>query len=93
MNYALETKIFIKKILGLQKIGDALTIRKDDIFIASYPKSGNTWTRFLIANLIYQNEVIDFSNIEKKVPDIYVNNHKDLLRMNGRRYPQDSLLL
>ena len=39
------------------------------LWLASYPKSGNTWTRFLIANLIYPEKHPDFSNINVLVPD------------------------
>jgi hypothetical protein len=45
-----------------------LTVFPDDTFIVSYPKSGNTWTRFLIGNLVYEDGV-DFSNINQRVPD------------------------
>lgn len=43
----------------------------DDIFICSYPKSGNTWAKFLLANLRYPDENITFANLEKKIPAIY----------------------
>ena len=33
--------------------GRDLRVFPDDAFIASYPRSGNTWTRFLMANLIH----------------------------------------
>lgn len=44
----------------------------DDIFLVSYPKSGNTWLRFLIGNAISDNNC-DFSNIHQLVPDIFRN--------------------
>ena len=44
----------------------------DDIFIVSYPKSGNTWLRFLIGNALTGNQC-DFSNLRKVIPDIYRN--------------------
>lgn len=43
----------------------------DDVIIVSYPRSGNTWTRFLIANLLSPGEAASFVGIEHKVPDIY----------------------
>jgi estrone sulfotransferase len=59
------------KRLGLAKIYD------DDVFVVSYPRSGNTWVRFLIAILMYPHEEIDLQTIECYVPDI----HRD----EGRR--------
>ena len=48
-----------------------VTVYQDDTYIVSYPKSGNTWTRFLLANLLSPNQEVDFLNIEGLVPDIY----------------------
>src|SRR6266581_956224 len=49
----------------------AIRIRPDDVFIVSYPRSGNTWVRFLIANLLAPDDKITFRNIENYVPSIY----------------------
>ena len=40
------------------------------LWIASYPKSGNTWLRFLIANLIY-GDVDSAATLQRLVPDIH----------------------
>ena len=48
-----------------------ITIFPDDVFLTSYPRSGNTWTRFLVGNLIYQDEPVTFLNVERLVPDMY----------------------
>ena len=48
-----------------------ITIFPDDVFLTSYPRSGNTWTRFLIGNLIHQNETVTFLSVERLVPDMY----------------------
>jgi hypothetical protein len=58
---------------GRQPAGRNPTVFPDDVFIVSYPRSGNTWTRFLIGNLIYQDEPVTFANIESRVPEIYFN--------------------
>jgi hypothetical protein len=56
-------------LLGRDRPGNSLTVFGDDVFIASYPKSGNTWTRFLVANLIHPQEPVTFLNIDHVVPD------------------------
>ena len=48
-----------------------ITIFPDDVFLTCYPRSGNTWVRFLIGNLIQQDQPADFMNLEKLVPDMY----------------------
>jgi hypothetical protein len=55
-------------ILGLDIPGPNVAVYPDDTFIVSYPKSGNTWMRFLIANLIHQNDPVTFANIEQVIP-------------------------
>jgi Sulfotransferase domain len=60
-------------VTGRQIAGRNLTVFPDDVFLTSYPRSGNTWARFLIGNLIYQQEPVTFLNIETRVPEIYFN--------------------
>src|ERR1700691_5827598 len=48
-----------------------ITFFDDDTFLTSYPRSGNTWTRFLLGNLVHPNEPITFLNVERLVPDMY----------------------
>jgi len=62
-----------RRIIGRQPIGRNLTVFPDDVFITSFPRSGNTWTRFLIGNLISQDGLLTFNNIESRVPEIYAN--------------------
>jgi hypothetical protein len=59
----------VRVALGLHQPGRNLRVFPDDIFIVSFPKSGNTWTRFLIANLVYPEANPDFSNINVIIPD------------------------
>src|SRR5207237_6974646 len=54
---------------GLHHPGRNLLVYPDDVFIVSYPKSGNTWTRFLIANLLHPEIQTDFGNINELIPD------------------------
>jgi hypothetical protein len=57
--------------LGTRPAGRNLSVFPDDVFIVSYPRSGNTWTRFLVGNLVYQNEPVTFANVESRIPEIY----------------------
>jgi hypothetical protein len=58
-----------------------LLILPDDVFLVSFPKSGNTWTRFLIANLVYPNERVGFDTIYRQVPDPVGTYKRDFDRM------------
>jgi len=59
----------VKRALGLQPPGRNLDIFPDDVFLVSYPKSGNTWTRFLVANLVYPDKNVDFASLNDLTPD------------------------
>ena len=54
------------------------TVRSDDTFIVSYPRSGNTWQRFLIANLLRPDERISFLNVNQFVADVYQTPEEEL---------------
>jgi hypothetical protein len=68
-------------VSGRQLAGRGLTVFPDDAFIVSYPRSGNTWTRFLIGNLIYQDDPTTFANIESRIPEIYFNPDHTMRRL------------
>jgi hypothetical protein len=62
-------KTVVKYLLGIDLAGRNFAVYPDDTFVVSYPRSGNTWTRFLIANLVHADKVVSFANIEKLIPD------------------------
>jgi len=70
-----------KRVLGLRPPGRALTVFPDDTFLVSYPKSGNTWARFLIANLVWPDRGVDFANLNWVIPVPDVTPRRDLLRI------------
>jgi len=70
-----------KRVLGLHSPGRNLAVFPDDTFLVSFPKSGNTWARFLIANLVRPNEKIDFSNVNRVIPGPEVTSNRDLMRV------------
>jgi hypothetical protein len=58
-----------KRAAGLYHPRRDLLILPDDVFLVSFPKSGNTWARFLISNLMHPDKPADFANLYKLVPD------------------------
>jgi hypothetical protein len=58
-----------KRAVGLYSPRRELKPFPDDVFLVSFPKSGNTWARFLIANLMHPERPVDFANLYKFIPD------------------------
>ena len=77
----------VKWLLGANRGGRNFGILPDDTFVVSYPRSGNTWTRFLIANMVWSKEIVTFTNIEGKIPDVCKNTKNQL-----RRIPRPRIL-
>jgi hypothetical protein len=69
-----------KRLLRLHRPGRDLEVFPDDVFLVSYPKSGNTWARFLLANLVYPHQQIDFSTINHLTPDAEALSVRQLAR-------------
>jgi hypothetical protein len=59
----------VKCALGRDIADGRFAIFPDDIFLVSYPRSGNTWVRFLLANLMYPNQEVGFTDIGRLVAD------------------------
>jgi hypothetical protein len=70
----------VKHAFGLHRPGGRLPVRPDDILLASYPKSGNTWTRFLIANLVFPDQEVSFGNLHQLVLDLDFSVKRDFDR-------------
>ncbi len=49
--------------------------------LVSYPRSGNTWMRFVLAALIRPDEDASFLSIKSVVPDVYEATHRELRRL------------
>jgi len=58
----------------------------DDVYIVSYPKSGNTWLRFLLANLLYPDADVNLSNIDDRMPSIYEATKRQMELVSRPRY-------
>lgn len=56
-----------KKLVGKFDI----VARETDVFLVSFPRSGNTWLRFLLGKLLIQDKELNRHTLEEIVPDIY----------------------
>jgi sulfotransferase family protein len=78
-------KKIVRYALGTDIAGRTLAVRPDDTFIVSYPRSGNTWTRFLIANLLHPDKAVTFANIEELIPDAEAQSSRYMKRVPSPR--------
>ncbi len=63
------TKAKISRALHIR----SLPLHPGDVWLASYPRSGNTWMRFMLAYLTAQDPAdVDFDSIERYAPDMHV---------------------
>ncbi len=66
----------LKKLQKKQKAsssrGLGFETRPDDVFLVSFPKSGNTWLRFILGYYYYP-ETCSFDTIDRLLPDIHYN--------------------
>ena len=53
------------------------------VMLVSYPRSGNTWVRFLLANLLASGDLPTYRNLNSYVPDIYESDLLRLSRLSG----------
>jgi hypothetical protein len=78
-------KKLFQNLLGLDIAGHDLAVRSDDTFIVSYPRSGNTWTRFLVAHLLHPQKSVTFANIERLIPDAEAQSNRYMRRAPSPR--------
>lgn len=84
-SFAARAKRAAKIILDRGPAGSTFQGNANDIFLTSYPKSGNTWARFLLANALEYPNNADFTRIESLIPDIYKTKYSEIDKTNGPR--------
>jgi estrone sulfotransferase len=63
-----------------------LAVRPNDVFLASYPRCGNTWGRFLLSEILTKREA-EFESVASIIPTLRLRSHSripSLLPSGGR---------
>ena len=76
----------VARWLRLRPPGRDVRVRADDLFLVSYPRSGNTWLRFVLTALAHPHRGETYSDIRKFVPDIYKESRRALDSTPSPRY-------
>jgi Sulfotransferase domain len=71
----------VKHALGMHRPGRRLPVLPDDVLLASYPWSGDTWMRLLVANLLYSDRAGDLGNLHRVIIDPEVSVKRDIDRV------------
>lgn len=78
-------KLIVQTLLGTDQVGRNFGVYPDDTFIISYPRSGSTWTRFLVANLAHPEETVTFANLDRILPATAVASRRQLKKASRPR--------
>ena len=81
LKYSLRSKNILDS--SYKKIGKFILIKDEDIFVTSYPKSGNTWVRLIIANMLFK-ENVSYNDIDDYLPEFYSCNESSFLNKINR---------
>ena len=73
-------KVVVKYVLGIDQAGRNFRVYPDDTFVVSYARSGNLWTRFMVATLLHPETEVRLSNIERFAPDTSNQSNRALKR-------------
>ncbi|WP_353930081.1 sulfotransferase domain-containing protein [Okeanomitos corallinicola TIOX110] len=75
----------IRKLTFLSKAGSAEKYKptENDVYLVSYPRSGNTWMRVIMSELLYHKSGDSIEELQNYVPDIHQPIFtKDLIKSN-----------
>jgi hypothetical protein len=74
-----------RRLWGRLSRGDrAFCVRDSDVFLVSYPRSGSTWIRYLLAHLIAPDGCWNVTNLDQIVPDVHQGLPRSRIPFRGR---------
>lgn len=72
-----KAKIYAQQILKNQNFIPISETKDNDIFIAGYPKSGNTWVQNLIAGMLLHStsKLLSYNLVNEIIPDVHAKKY------------------
>jgi Sulfotransferase domain len=86
-NIKKQVAAYVRVMTKRQAAARGLTVYPDDTFLVSFPRSGNTWTRFLVCNLMNPDDPVNFAKLESRIPEIY-----DVTDRQLRAFPRPRII-
>jgi hypothetical protein len=69
-----------------KKIIQEAGITDRDFFLVSFPKSGNTWLRFILANALYSEKDLALENINDLLPTMHRSTAEEMKKLPSPRF-------
>lgn len=80
-----DTTDLFKLLASFGNLQSPSNIRKDDVFVVSYPRSGNTWLRMIITHIVSGGRPMGLADMDACVPDIYKSSSTRLEEIQSPR--------
>lgn len=64
----------------------AAGVSESDVVLASFPKSGNTWLRYILARALYPEELIAQHNLLQYFPTVYKSTAEEMRKLPSPRF-------
>lgn len=69
-----------------KRLFKAAGVSESDVILASFPKSGNTWLRYILARAIYPEGQINQQNLQHYFPTVYKNSAQEIKKLSSPRF-------
>lgn len=66
--------------------GKNFAVFDNDVFAVSFPCSGNTWLRFMLAEIVHRPPALNFTTLSRYAPDVYVSVNETMLAAQRPRF-------